>query len=75
MMKEMYCVKVSFRGYTTECESKLTNIFVKMGLTVKKTGDQEYTIISKDENTIDDIIYLGDCDMYSIVYSYGRKWK
>ena len=52
MMKEMYCVKVSFRGYTGECESRLTNIFVKMGLTVNKTGVQEYTIISKDENTI-----------------------
>ena len=56
MMKEMYCVKVSFRGYTAECESRLTNIFVKMGLIVNKTGDQEYTIISKDENTIDEII-------------------
>ena len=41
MIKEMYCVKVSFRGYTAECESRLTNIFVKMGLTVNKTGDQE----------------------------------
>ena len=67
MMKEMYCVKVSFRGYTAECESRLTNIFVKMGLTVNKTGDKEYTIISEDENTIDDIIYLSDCDMYSLV--------
>ena len=67
MMKEMYCVKVSFRGYTAECKSRLTNIFVKMGLIVNKTGDQEYTIISKDENTIDDIIYLSDCDMYSLV--------
>ena len=67
MMKEMYCVKVSFRGYTTECERRITNIFVKMGLTVNKTGDQEYTIISKDENTIDDIIYLSDCDVCSIV--------
>ena len=67
MMKKMCCVKVSFRGYTAECESRLTNIFVKMGLTVKKTGDKEYTVISKDENTIDDIIYLGDCDMYSLV--------
>ena len=67
MIKEMYCVKVNFRGYTAECESRLTNIFVKMGLTVNKTGDKEYTIISKDENTIDDIIYLSDCDMYSLV--------
>ena len=67
MIKEMYCVKVSFRGYTAECESRLTNIIVKMGLTVNKTGDQEYTVISKDENTIDDIIYLSDCDMYSLV--------
>ena len=68
MMKEMYSVKVSFRGYTTACESRLTNIFVKMGLTVNKTGDQEYTIISKDENTIDDIIYLCEGDnMGSIV--------
>ena len=67
MIKEMYCVKVSFRGDTTECESRLTNIFVKMGLTVSKTGDKEYTIISKDENTIDDMIYLSDCDMYSLV--------
>ena len=67
MIKEMYSVKVNFRGYTTECESRLTNIFVKMGLIVNKTGDQEYTIISKDENTIDDIIYLSDCDMYSLV--------
>ena len=67
MIKEMYYVKVSFRGYTEECESRLTNIFVKMGLTVNKTGDQEYTVISKDENTIDDIIYLSDCDMYSLV--------
>ena len=66
MIKEMNCVKVNFRGYTAECESRLTNIFVKMGLTVNKTGDQEYTIISKDENTIDDIIYLRDCDMCSI---------
>lgn len=66
MIKEMYCVKVSFRGYTAECESRLTNIFVKMGLTVNKTGDQEYTVISKDENAIDDIIYLSDCDMCSI---------
>lgn len=68
MMKKMYCVKVSFRGYTAECESRVTNIFVKMGLTVNKTGDQEYTIISKDENIIDDIIYLSGCDMmYSLV--------
>ena len=67
MMKKMCCVKISFRGYTAECESRLTNIFVKMGLTVNKTGDKEYTVISKDENTIDDIIYLGDCDMYSLV--------
>ena len=67
MIKEMYSVKVSFRGYTAECESRLTNIFVKMGLIVNKTGDQEYTVISKDENTIDDIIYLSDCDMYSLV--------
>ena len=67
MMKEMYSLKVSFRGYTGECESRLTNIFVKMGLTVNKTGVQEYTIFSKDENTIDDIIYLSDCDMYSLV--------
>ena len=67
MIKEMYYVKVSFRGYTAECESRLTNIFVKMGLTVNKTGDQEYTVISKDENTIDDIIYLSDCDMCSLV--------
>ena len=67
MIKEMYYVKVSFRGHTAECESRLTNIFVKMGLTVNKTGDQEYTVISKDENTIDDIIYLSDCDMYSLV--------
>ena len=66
MIKEMYSIKVSFRGYTTECERRITNIFVKMGLTVNKTGDQEYTIISKDENTIDDIIYLSDCDMCSI---------
>ena len=58
---------ISFRGYTAECESRLTNIFVKMGLIVNKTGDQEYTVISKDENTIDDIIYLSDCDMYSLV--------
>ena len=67
MIKEMYYVKVSFRGYTAECESRLTNIFVKMGLTVNKTGEQEYTVISKDENTIDNIIYLSDCDMYSLV--------
>ena len=67
MVKKMCCVKISFRGYTAECESRLTNIFVKMGLTVNKTGDKEYTVISKDENTIDDIIYLGDCDMYSLV--------
>ena len=67
MIKEMYSVKVSFRGYIAECERRLTNIFVKMGLIVNKTGDQEYTIISKDENTIDDIIYLSDCDMYSLV--------
>ena len=67
MIKEMYSVNVSFGGYTTECESRLTNIFVKMGLIVNKTGDQEYTVISKDENTIDDIIYLSDCDMYSLV--------
>ena len=67
MIKEMYYVQVRFRGYTAECESRLTNIFVKMGLTVNKTGDQEYTVISKDENTIDDIIYLSDCDMYSLV--------
>ena len=66
MIKEMYCVKVNFRGYTAECESRLTNIFVKMGLTVNKTGDQEYTIFSKDENTIDDIIHLTNCDMCSI---------
>ena len=67
MMKEMYCVKVSFRGYTDECERIMTNMFIRMGLTVNKTGDKEYTIISKDENTIDDIIYLSDCDMYSLV--------
>ena len=67
MIKERYCIKVSFRGYTAECESRLTNIFVKMGLAVNKTGDQEYTVISKDENTIYDIIYLSDCDMYSLV--------
>ena len=67
MMKEMYCVKVSFRGYTTECERRITNIFVKMGLIVNKTGDKEYTVFSKDKNTIDDIIYLSDCDMYSLV--------
>ena len=51
MIKEMYSVKVSFRGYTAECESRLTNIFVKMGLIVNKTGDQEYTIISKEVST------------------------
>ena len=67
MMKEMYCVKVSFRGYTDECERIMTNMFIRMGLTVNKTGDKEYTVISKDENTIDDIIYLSDCDMYSLV--------
>ena len=67
MIKEMYSVKVSFRGYTAECESRLTNIFVKLGLIVNKTGDQEYTVFSKDENTIDDIIYIGDGIMYSIV--------
>ena len=67
MMKEMYCVKVSFRGYTTECERRITNIFVKMGLIVNKTGDKEYTVFSKDKNTIDDIIYLSDCDVCSIV--------
>ena len=68
MMKEMYCVKVSFRGYTAECESRLTNIFVKMGLIVNKTGDQEYTVSSNDGNIINDIIYLcaGD-NMGSIV--------
>ena len=66
MMKEMYSVKVSFRGYTTECESRLTNIFVKLGLTVNKIGDQEYTVISKDENIINDIIYLCDGIMCSI---------
>ena len=66
MIKEMYSVKVSFRGYTTECESRLTNIFVKLGLTVNKIGDQEYTIISKDENIINDIIYLCDGIMCSI---------
>ena len=65
-MKEMYSVKVSFRGYTTECESRLTNIFVKLGLTVNKIGDQEYTVISKDENIINDIIYLCDGIMCSI---------
>ena len=67
MIKEMYSVKVSFRGYTDECERIMKNIFIRMGLTVNKTGDKEYTVISKDENTIDDIIYLGDCDMYSLV--------
>lgn len=67
MMKEMYSVKVSFRGYTTECERRITNIFVKMGLTVNKTGDKEYTVFSKDKNTIDDIIYLSDCDVCSVV--------
>lgn len=67
MMKKMYSVKVSFRGYTTECERRITNIFVKMGLTVNKTGDKEYTVFSKDTNTIDDIIYLSDCDVCSIV--------
>ena len=36
MIKEMYYVKVSFRGYTAECESRLTNIFVKMGLSLFK---------------------------------------
>ena len=66
MIKEMYSVKVSFRGYTTECESRLTNIFVKLGLTVNKIGDQEYTVISKDENIINDIIYLCDGIMCSI---------
>ena len=66
MIKEMYSVKVSFRGYTDECERIMTNMFIRMGLTVNKTCDQEYTIISKDENTIDDIIYLSDCDMCSI---------
>ena len=64
MIKEMYCVKVSFRGYTAECKSRLTNIFVKMGLIIDKTGDQEYTIYSKEEEyTIDDIIYLSDSDI------------
>ena len=67
MMKEMYSVKVSFRGYTTECERRITNIFVKMGLTVNKTGNQEYTVFSKDKDTIDDIIYLSDCDVCAIV--------
>ena len=63
----MNCIKVSFSSDTTEYENRLTNIFVKMGLIIDKTGDQEYTVISKDENTIDDIIYLSDCDMYSLV--------
>lgn len=67
MMKEMYSVKVSFRGYTTECERRITNIFVKMGLTVNKTSDKEYTVFSKDKDTIDDIIYLSDCDVCAIV--------
>ena len=67
MIKEMYSVKVSFRGYTAECESRLTNIFVKMGLTVNKTSDKEYTVFSKDKDTIDDIIYLSDCDVCAIV--------
>lgn len=67
MVKKMYCVKVSFRGYTTECEKRITNIFVKMGLIVNKTGDQEYTVFSQYKNTIDDIIYLSDCDVCSVV--------
>ena len=67
MIKEMYSIKVSFRGYTTECERRITNIFVKMGLTVNKIGEKEYAVFSKDENTIDDIIFLIDCDMCSIV--------
>ena len=68
MMKEMYSVKVSFRGYTTECERRITNIFVKMGLTVNKTSDKEYTVSSNDGNIINDIIYLCEGDnMGSIV--------
>ena len=68
MLKEWsYYVKVSFRGYTDECERRMTNIFVRMGLTVIMIGDREYKIVSHDENIIDDIIYLSDCDMYSLV--------
>ena len=39
MMKEMYCVKVSFRGYTDECERIMTNMFIRMGLTVNLCSD------------------------------------
>ena len=60
----MNCIKVSFSSDTTEYENRLTNIYVKMGLIIDKTGDQEYTIYSKEEEyTIDDIIYLSDSDI------------
>ena len=68
MIKEMYSVKVSFRGYTDECERIMVNIFVRMGLTVNKTSDKEYTVSSNDGNIINDIIYLCEGDnMGSIV--------
>ena len=60
----MNCIKVSFSSDTTEYENRLTNIYVKMGLIIDKTGDQEYTIYSKEEEyTIDNIIYLSDSDI------------
>ena len=75
MMKEMYCVKVSFRGYTDECERIMTNIFIRMGLTVNKTSDKEYTVSSNDGNIINDIIYLCEGDNMGSIVKKGRKWK
>ena len=46
----------------------MTNMFIRMGLTVNKTGDKEYTVSSNDGNIINDIIYLCEGDnMGSIV--------
>lgn len=67
MIKEIYYLVIDFEYFTKECENVVIGICKKMGMDVKPRANGEYVVFSDDEEVIDYVKYLADCDMVRIV--------